>query len=127
MSLTLLLTGMRPGELTHLLLPDDLEMETGWLYIRNKSQMGWQVKTRNERDVPLVPVLGDVLRVAVGGRAAGPLFCQRLFSHCVRPPPTTARRGPSDRVSLGPSGVIWAGSETMRSVTSSSISPAALA
>ena len=51
--LTLLLTGMRPGELVHLLLPDDLDLETGWLHIRNKPQLGWQVKTRNERDIPL--------------------------------------------------------------------------
>ena len=53
----LLLTGLRPGELVHLLLPDDLDLETGWLRVRNKPQLGWQVKTRNERDIPLVPVL----------------------------------------------------------------------
>jgi integrase len=60
--LTLLLTGLRPGELVHLLLPDDLDLETGWLRVRNKPELGWQVKTRNERDIPLVPVLKDVLR-----------------------------------------------------------------
>lgn len=32
--LTLLCTGMRPGELVHLLLPDDLDLETGWLRVR---------------------------------------------------------------------------------------------
>ena len=55
--LTLLLTGLRPGELVHLLLPENLDLETGWLHVRNKPQLGWQVKTRNERDIPLVPVL----------------------------------------------------------------------
>ena len=63
--LTLLLTGLRSGELTHLLLPDDLDLDGGWLHIRNKPKLGWQVKTRNERDIPLVPVLVDVLRAAV--------------------------------------------------------------
>ena len=60
--LTLLLTGVRSGELTHLLLPDDLDLEGGWLRIRNKPKLDWQVKTRNERDIPLVSVLADVLR-----------------------------------------------------------------
>ena len=33
---TLLLPGLRPGELTHLLLPDDLNLEEGWMHVRNK-------------------------------------------------------------------------------------------
>jgi phosphoribosylformimino-5-aminoimidazole carboxamide ribonucleotide (ProFAR) isomerase len=33
--LTLLLTGLRPGELVHLLLPEDLDLGSGWLRIRN--------------------------------------------------------------------------------------------
>ena len=78
--LTLLLTGMRPGELVHLLLPDNLDLETGWLRVRNKPQLGWQVKTRNERDIPLVPILVKVLRNAVGNRLAGPVFRQRRFN-----------------------------------------------
>jgi integrase len=79
--LTLLLTGMRPGELCHLLLPDNLELEAGWLYVRNKPKLGWQVKTRNQRDIPLVPVLAKVLRHVLAGRSTGPLFQQRRFSH----------------------------------------------
>jgi integrase len=79
--LTLLLTGLRPGELCHLLLPEDLDLETGWLYVRNKAQFGWQVKTRNQRDVPLVPVLNKVLRHAIAGRSTGPVFRQRRFSN----------------------------------------------
>ncbi len=83
--LTLLLTGMRPGELVHLLLPDNLDLATGWLYVRNKPQLGWQVKTRNERDIPLVPVLVKVLQRAVGGRTTGPVFRQRRFVNGFEP------------------------------------------
>ena len=55
--LTLMLTGLRPGELTHLLLPDDLDGDHHLLRVRNKPMLGWQVKTRNERDIPLIPEL----------------------------------------------------------------------
>jgi integrase len=78
--LTLLLTGLRPGELTHLLLPQDLDLEAGLLRIRNKPQLGWQVKTRNERDIPLVPVLIAVPRGVVGHRITGPVFRRRRFT-----------------------------------------------
>lgn len=84
--LTLLLTGLRPGELTHLLLPDDLDLDGGWLYVRNKPQLGWQVKTRNEREIPLVPVLVDVLRVMLAGRKTGPVFLQRRYQGDREPP-----------------------------------------
>jgi integrase len=75
--LTLMLTGLRPGELTHLLLPDDVDLEQRILRVRNKPHLGWQVKTRNERDIPLVPVLVDVLREFVGARQRGPLVVRR--------------------------------------------------
>ena len=75
--LTLLFTGMRPGELVHLLLPDDLDLDTGWLRVRNKPSLGWQIKTRNERDIPLMPVLTRVLRGLLGRRQSGPVFVQR--------------------------------------------------
>ena len=65
---TLMLTGLRPGELTHLLLPDDVDLEQRILRVWNRPHLGWQVKTRNERDTPLVPVLVDVLREFVGER-----------------------------------------------------------
>lgn len=84
--LTLMLTGLRPGELTHLLLPDDLDLKTGMLYVRNKPHLGWQVKTRNEREIPLVDELRDVLKITVGDRLAGPVFLQRRYSSAsVRP------------------------------------------
>ncbi len=75
--LTLMLTGLRPGELCHLLLPDDLDLETGWLKVRNKSRLGWKVKTRNERDIPLIPELVDVLGNHLGDRRTGPVFRRR--------------------------------------------------
>ena len=84
--LTLMCTGLRPGELVHLLLPQDLDLETGWLRIRNKPQLGWQVKTRNERDLPLLPVLAEVLRRSLGNRRSGPVFVQRRCSDCHVPP-----------------------------------------
>lgn len=77
--LTLMLTGLRPGELCHLLLPDDLDLEAGLLRVRNKPRLGWQVKTRNEREIPLVPALREVLRKHVGVRRHGPVFVRRQF------------------------------------------------
>ena len=84
--LTLLCTGLRPGELVHLLLPDDLDLAAGWLRIRNKPQLGWQVKTRNERDIPLVPVLQNALRQLIGKRETGPVFLQRRCFVDYQPP-----------------------------------------
>lgn len=77
--LTLMLTGMRPGELTHLLMPQDVDLENGLIKIRNKPRLGWQVKTRNERDVPLIRPLVAVLRVLIGERKTGPVFMRRRF------------------------------------------------
>jgi integrase len=70
---TLAKTGLRVGELTHLLI-EELDLETGWLHVRNKTELGWRVKTGNERSVPLVPEMVTVLRVVVGTRKAGPVF-----------------------------------------------------
>jgi integrase len=78
--LPLVLTGLRPGELCHLLLPDDLDLGAGLLRVRNKPRLGWQVKTRNQRDVPLVLVLAEVLRVHLGQRRCGPVFRRRRWT-----------------------------------------------
>jgi len=83
--LTLLLTGIRPGELRHLLLPGDVDLDGGWLSVRNKPDLGWQVKTRNERTIPLLRELADVLRVVVGERRRGPVFLRRRFIGRERP------------------------------------------
>jgi len=84
--LTLLLTGLRPGELVHLLLPDDLDLKSSWLRIRNKPKLGWQVKTRNERDIPLARVLVEVMKGVVGERRTGPVFRQRRCDDGHSPP-----------------------------------------
>jgi integrase len=75
----LLLTGLRPGELTHLLLPDDLDLDQGWLMVRNKPMLGWQVKTRNQRRIPLVPEAAQLLRCVIGSRHSGPVFLRRML------------------------------------------------
>jgi integrase len=49
------------------------------LHVRNKPKLGWQVKTRNERTIPLMPVLVEILRGAIGARIAGPVFRRRRF------------------------------------------------
>jgi integrase len=84
--LTLALTGLRPGELTHLLLPDDLDLTTGYLFVRNKPHLGWQVKTRNERSVPLIPELVAVLQEVIGARKTGPVFLRAKFWNGAHPP-----------------------------------------
>jgi integrase len=74
---TLMLTGLRPGELAHLLVPDDIDLVAGVLRVRNKPALGWKVKTRSERELPLHPVLAQVLEVHLSGRKAGAVFLQR--------------------------------------------------
>lgn len=83
---TLFLTGMRPGELTHLLLPEDVDLEHGLLHVRNKAELGWRVKTRNQRDLPILPVHVRLLRQVIGGRTTGPLFRQRRCQKGYEPP-----------------------------------------
>ena len=69
-------TGMRIGELTHLLI-EDLDLDNGWLMVRNKTELGWRIKTGHERVVPLVPELVTVLRALIVNRAAGPVFLRQ--------------------------------------------------
>jgi integrase len=77
--LTLMMTGLRPGELCHLLLPDDLDLAGRVLRVREKPQLGWHVKTRNEREVPLVEPFVNVLRIHIGRRTRGPVFLRRVI------------------------------------------------
>ena len=66
-------TGVRPGELVHAMI-DDLDLDTGWWCVCNKPELGWRVKTRRERPVPLVHEVVQVLRRVIGDRQAGPVF-----------------------------------------------------
>jgi len=71
--LTLALTGMRPGELSHLLI-EDFDVEGRMLHIRSRTELGWQTKTRRDRSVPLVPPLTEILQQMLAGRRSGTLF-----------------------------------------------------
>lgn len=77
--LTLALTGMRPGELTHLLIPDDVDLHNRVIRVRNKPELGWRTKTRNQREVPISGELCAVLQRVIGSRTSGPLFLRRRF------------------------------------------------
>jgi integrase len=78
--LTLALTGMRSGEATHLLIPDDVDLEARVLRVRSKASLGWRTKTRNHREIPFGEDLAAVLRRVIGGRSSGPLFMRRRFA-----------------------------------------------
>lgn len=75
---TLAKTGARPGEIAHLLI-EDVELDGGWLRIREKPELGWRVKTRQERAIPMVPELVAVLRRTIGDRRHGPLFLRQRY------------------------------------------------
>jgi integrase len=70
---TLAKTGLRVGELTHLVI-EEVDLEGGWLHVRNKTELGWRIKTGQERTVPLLPEEVAVLRAVIGNRAGGPVF-----------------------------------------------------
>jgi integrase len=77
--LTLAKTGLRTGELVHLLI-EDLDLEKGWIHVRNKTALGWRIKTGTERAVPLLPEVVAVLRRVIGARKMGPLFLRERLS-----------------------------------------------
>jgi integrase len=68
-------TGLRVGELTHLLI-EDLDLDNGWIRVCSKPDAGWLVKTRVDRDVPIGDELRDVLRWTIRARDKGPVFLQ---------------------------------------------------
>lgn len=76
---TLAKTGLRVGELVHLLI-EDLDLEGGWLNVRNKTELGWRIKTGQERVVPLLPEVVAVLRSVLGKRTAGPVFLREWLA-----------------------------------------------
>ena len=70
---TLAKTGLRIGELTHLLI-EDLDLAGGWLHVRNKTELGWRIKTGQERLVPLLPEVVAILQRVIGSRLVGPVL-----------------------------------------------------
>lgn len=77
-------TGMRPGELVHLLVRD-IDPEAGEIQVRDKPELGWQVKTRRARTIPVFDETVDVLRWLIGSRSAGVLLMRRRFTSGERP------------------------------------------
>jgi integrase len=75
---TLAKTGIRPGELIHLLI-EDLDLEGGWMQIREKPELGWRIKTRRERAIPIVDELAAVLKHVIADRTSGPVFLREKF------------------------------------------------
>ena len=73
---TLAKTGLRVGELVHLLI-EDLDLDGGWLHVRNKVELGWRIKTGQERVVPLVAEAVGVIRAVIGARTCGPVFLRK--------------------------------------------------
>jgi integrase len=71
-------TGLRVGELGHLLI-EDLDLEKGWLRITNKLDLGWRIKTGQERVIPLLPEVVAVLRRVIARRTGGPVFLRQKY------------------------------------------------
>ncbi len=72
-------TGLRIGELTHLLI-EEVDLDGGWLHVRNKVELGWRIKTGQERSVPLLPEVVSVLRTVIGERRGGPVFLREKLA-----------------------------------------------
>ena len=64
---------LRVGELVHLLI-EGVDLDGGWLHVRNKTGLGWRVKTGEERSVPFLPKGVAVLRSVIGQRKVSPVF-----------------------------------------------------
>lgn len=73
-------TGLRVGELTHLLVDHDVRLDQGLIRITNKPGLFWQVKTRNIRDVPLLPEVASVLESCIAGRRTGPVIRRKWIA-----------------------------------------------
>jgi integrase len=75
---TLAKTGLRPGELCHLLI-EDVDLGGGWLKVCGKPELGWSVKTGRDRRVPLISEVVAVLRRVIGSRTEGAVFLREKF------------------------------------------------
>ncbi|MFO0877602.1 MAG: tyrosine-type recombinase/integrase [Gemmataceae bacterium] len=63
----------------HLLI-EDVDLDGSWLNVRNKTELGWRIKTGQERVVPLLPEVVAVLRSVIGRRTAGPVFLRERLA-----------------------------------------------
>ncbi len=57
-----------------------MDIDGGWLHVRNKTALGWRVKTGNERSVPLLAEVVAVLRAVIGKRKSGPVFLRERLA-----------------------------------------------
>ncbi len=87
---TMAFTGLRPGELCHLLV-EDVDLRARILHVRNRPELGWKTKTRSERRIYLFDELLDVVRRAAGDRACGPLFLAPRFGPGNGTPPLAGK------------------------------------
>jgi integrase len=81
---TLALTGLRSGELVHLLV-EDFDSQNEVLHIRNRPNLGWQVKTRQDRTIPLLAAHAQFMKRTIGSRLSGTLFQRMQFSKSCLP------------------------------------------
>jgi integrase len=77
-------TGLRPGEASRLLI-EEVDLGSGWLAVRNKPELGWRIKTRRERSVPLIAEVVLVLRRVIGDRQSGPVFLRERANRSCLP------------------------------------------
>ena len=66
-------TATRSGELRHAMI-DEFDLGNAWWHIRNKPELGWWIKTRRERSVPLAPEIVEILKLVIGSRKKGLVF-----------------------------------------------------
>jgi integrase len=55
-------------------LIEDVDLDRGWLKVSNKPELGWSVKMRRERRVPLIDEAAGLLRHLISSRVAGPVL-----------------------------------------------------
>jgi integrase len=72
-------TGLRIGELIHLLV-EDIDLEDGWLFVRNRPELDARIKTRRERAIPIVAETAYVIRAMIGARNSGPVVLRQKAS-----------------------------------------------
>ncbi len=68
--------GLRPGELSYLLI-EDIDLDKGMLHIRNKPELGWQIKTRNVRSIPMTHEVHRIFQHVIDSRKHGVVLQRR--------------------------------------------------
>lgn len=72
-------TGLRIGELVHLMI-EDLDLARGWLTVRNRPDLLWRVKSGQNRQVPLIAELAELLKTVIGPRSQGLVFLRERLN-----------------------------------------------